>query len=389
MLVGGAGYQVQGIAVAWHVYELHRSPFDLGLVGLALFLPAFLFVVPAGALADARDRVRVALVALGCEAAGIVAFLAFAASGSRSLPGYLAILFTIGTARAFGTPAERSIGPSLVATADYMRVQATYTSLRQVVQIGGPAVGGVLVAFGLPLALGVALALMAAQAVAFLGIGPIGGGSQVARASLGTALDGIRFIARSPIVAGAITLDLFAVLFGGATALLPAFADGIFHVGAPGLGLLRGADGVGAALVAALVARRPVRRRIGATLLGAVAVFGFATIAFGLSRNFALSLVLLAVVGGADVVSVVIRSSLVQLGTPAEMRGRVNAVESVFIGASNELGEFESGTLAALVGVVPAVVLGGVATLGVIAVAARAFPALRRADAFEEAAESG
>ena len=270
-----------------------------------------------------------------------------------------------------------------------MRVQATYTSLRQVITIGGPAVGGVLVAFGLPLALGVALALMAAQAVAFLGIGPIGGGSQVARASLGTALDGIRFIARSPIVAGAITLDLFAVLFGGATALLPAFADGIFHVGAPGLGLLRGADGVGAALVAALVARRPVRRRIGATLLGAVAVFGFATIAFGLSRNFALSLVLLAVVGGADVVSVVIRSSLVQLGTPAEMRGRVNAVESVFIGASNELGEFESGTLAALVGVVPAVVLGGVATLGVIAVAARAFPALRRADAFEEAAESG
>jgi len=389
MLVGGAGYQVQGIAVAWHVYELRRSPFDLGLVGLALFLPAFLFVVPAGALADARDRVRIALVALGCEAAGIAAFLAFASSGSRSLPGYLAILFAIGTARAFGTPAERSIGPSLVATADYMRVQATYTSLRQVITIGGPAVGGILVAFGLPLALGVALALMAAQAVAFLGIGPIGGGPQVARASLGTALDGIRFIARSPIVAGAITLDLFAVLFGGATALLPAFADGIFHVGAPGLGLLRGADGVGAALVAALVARRPVRRSIGATLLGAVAVFGFATIAFGLSRNFALSLVLLAVVGGADVVSVVIRSSLVQLGTPAEMRGRVNAVESVFIGASNELGEFESGTLAALVGVVPAVVLGGIATLAVIAVAARAFPALRRADAFEDTATRG
>jgi len=389
MLVGGAGYQVQGVAVAWHVYVLRHSPFDLGLVGLALFLPAFLFVLPAGALADARDRVRVALVALGCEAAGIVAFLALATSGSRSLPSYLAILFVIGTARAFGTPAERSIGPSLVAAADYMRVQATYTSLRQVVTIGGPAVGGVLVAFGLPLALGVALALMAAQAVAFLGIGPLSGGPQDARPSLGAALEGIRFIARSPIVAGAITLDLFAVLFGGATALLPAYADGIFHVGAPGLGALRGADGVGAAVVAALLARRPVRRRIGVTLLGAVAVFGAATIAFGLSRNFALSLVLLAAVGGADVVSVVIRSSLVQLGTPAAMRGRVNAVESVFIGASNQLGEFESGTLAALVGVVPAVVLGGIGTLAVIALAARYFPALRRADAFEAAAPAG
>ncbi|MBD5656070.1 MAG: MFS transporter, partial [Candidatus Eremiobacteraeota bacterium] len=200
------------------------------------------------------------------------------------------------------------------------------------------------------------------------------------------AFEGLRFIASRPVIAGAISLDLFAVLFGGATALLPAFADTIFHVGPTGLGAMRSAPALGAAVVAAAIARRPLERHVGRTLLIAVAGFGLATIGFGIATNFVLSLALLVVVGGTDMVSVVIRSGLVQLATPNAMRGRVNAVENVFIGASNELGEFESGTLAGLIGVVPAVVAGGVGTLAVIALWGVFFPALRRADRIVEPA---
>jgi MFS family permease len=250
--------------------------------------------------------------------------------------------------------------------------------------IVGPALGGVLVAVSTPIALAVA-ATGALASGALLRMLSIDRDVKREPPRLRDALGGLQFIRSRPVVLGAISLDLFAVLFGGATALLPAFADDVFHVGAQGLGALRSAPAVGAAVVAALIARWPLDRRIGPTLLVAVTLFGLATIAFGLSTNFIFSLAMLATAGGADMISVVIRNGLVQLGTPDAMRGRVNAVENVFIGASNELGEFESGTLASLIGIVGSVVAGGIGTIAVIALWALFFPSLRSADRFEHA----
>jgi len=379
MLLGDASFRIQSVAVGWHVFTLHHRAFDLGLVGLVLFLPTFFFALPAGVFSDRHDRRAVVAGSAFVEAACFVAFVAAIEAHVTTLGPYLAILAAIGTARAFGVPAERALLPDIVDPADYLRVQATFSSIRQLLVIGGPALGGVLVAVDTALALEVAAActLAGALAVATLRVERV---THDEPPHWRDAFEGLRFIASRPIVAGAISLDLFAVLFGGATALLPAFADTIFHAGPAGLGALRSAPALGAALVAAYLARRPVERRVGPTLLVAVAGFGLATIGFGLTKNFALALALLAVVGGTDMVSVVIRSGLVQLATPAAMRGRVNAVENVFIGASNELGEFESGTLAAFVGVVPSVVAGGVGTLAVIALWGFFNPALRRAD---------
>jgi MFS family permease len=380
MLAGDLAYQIQSVAVAWHIFVLHHRAFDLGLVGLALFLPTFVLALPAGVFSDRHDRRRIVTAAALLEAACVAAFIAAIDARVTALAPYLAILTGIGIARAFGVPAERSLLPNIVPGEAYQRVQATYASLRELTVIGGPSLGGVLVALSTPLALEVSVAALLASGL-LLGALRI---ERVAREALPLSwretFEGLRFIRSQPVLAGAISLDLFAVLFGGATALLPAFADGIFHAGPQGLGALRSAPAAGAALVAAFLARKPLRRRVGATLLVAVAAFGVATIGFGLSRSFLLSLALLAIVGGTDMVSVVIRNGLVQLNTPDAMRGRVNAVEAVFIGASNELGAFESGTLAAALGVVPSVVLGGAATLAVIALWAAFFPALRDAD---------
>lgn len=318
------------------------------------------------------------------EALAIGAFVFAVTLGVRSLGVYLAVLGIIGTARAFSTPATRTLLVSIVSPQEYLPAQALASSIRQLTVIGGPALGGLLVALSTPFALAAAAAAMFLSAMLIPAL-RIVRSRNAAPPRMREAFEGLRFIKSRPVVAGAISLDLFAVLFGGATALLPAFADGIFHAGPTGLGALRSAPAVGAALVAAVLARRPLRRRVGPTLLVTVAGFGLATIAFGVSKSFALSLVLLALVGGTDMVSVVIRNGLVQLGTPDAMRGRVNAVENVFIGASNELGEFESGTLANFIGVVPAVVAGGIGTLAIIALWGFAFPALRRADRFSEA----
>jgi len=381
LTVDSLAFQVQSVAIAWHVFTLRHRPFDLGLVGLALFLPVLIFALPAGIFTDRYDRRAVAAGAIMIEAIAIGAFVFAVVAGVRSLGVYLAILVVIGTMRAFSTPAARTLLVSIVAPEDYLPAQALASSIRQLTVIGGPALGGVLVALSTPFALAAAAAAMFLAAMLIPALRIIRP-ADTAPPRLREAFEGIRFIWSRPVVAGAISLDLFAVLFGGATALLPAFADGIFHAGPTGLGALRSAPAVGAALVAAVLARRPLRRRVGPTLLAAVCGFGLATIAFGLSKNFVLTLILLAVVGGSDMVSVVIRNGLVQLGTPDAMRGRVNAVENVFIGASNELGEFESGTLANFIGVVPAVVAGGVGTLVVIALWGVLFPALRRADRF-------
>ena len=384
LTVDSLAYQVQSVAIAWHVFTLRHRPFDLGLVGLALFVPILLFALPAGVVTDRFDRRVVATGAIMVEALAIGAFVFAVVLGVRSLGVYLAVLGIIGTARAFSTPAARTLLVSIVSPQEYLPAQALASSIRQLTIIGGPALGGLLVAWSTPLALTAAAVAMFLSAMLIPAL-RIVRSSDAAPPRMREALEGLRFITSRPVVAGAISLDLCAVLFGGATALLPAFADGIFHAGPTGLGALRSAPAVGAAVVAAVLVRRPLRRRVGPTLLVTVAGFGLATIAFGLSKSFVLSLVLLAVAGGTDMVSVVIRNGLVQLGTPDAMRGRVNAVENVFIGASNELGEFESGTLANFIGVVPAVVAGGVGTLAIIALWGVAFPALRRADRFSGA----
>ncbi len=379
MLSGDAAFRITSVAVGWYVFTLRHRPFDLGLVGLTLFLPTFAFALPAGIFSDRHDRRAVVAAAALLEAAALAAFVWAIAAHARTPGPYLAILAVVGTARAFGTPAERSLLPSIVAPAHYLRAQASFSSLRQILVIGGPALGGVLVAIGTTLALecSAAALVLSAATLALLRLERVVHEDPL---HWRDAFEGVRFVLSRPIVAGAISLDLFAVLFGGATALLPAFADTIFHVGPTGLGALRSAAAAGAALVAAYLARRPLRRFVGPVLLVCVAGFGLATIGFGLSTNFRLTL---AFVGGTDMVSVVIRSGLVQLATPGNMRGRVNAIENVFIGASNELGEFESGTLAAFIGIVPSVVAGGVGTLVVIALWSAFFPALRRADRIE------
>lgn len=381
---GSIAFQIQSVAIAWHVFTLAHRPLDLGFVGLALFLPSFVFALPAGVCADRHDRRRVVTASASTEAAGTLALAGLVVAHVSTVWLYLVILFAIGTARAFEAPAERSILPSIVAPEAYVRTQAAFSSIRQVIKIAGPALGGLLVAFSTVFALGTAAALLFTYALCYgtLTIAPVVRSG--ASSTWHDAFQGLRFVRSRPIIAGALSLDLFAVLFGGATALLPAFADGTFHVGPTGLGALRAAPAVGAALVAISLARRPLERRVGAVLLASVAGFGLATIAFGLSHDFLLSLVLLAIVGGTDMISVVVRSGLVQLATPDAMRGRVNAVENVFIGASNELGEFESGTLAALVGVVPCVVIGGVGTVAVIALWSALFPALRNANRFDD-----
>jgi len=376
--------QILGIAVAWHVFTLHHRPFDLGLVGLTLFLPAVLLVLVTGIVADRYDRRTIVIIATVLEMAAALAFLALVLAHADRLWRYLAVVLVIGTARAFGAPAERGMLLSLVPADRFVRVSALYSAVRAFISIGGPALGGGLVALGTPVALASAAGLLA---VAVIGLAALRLTRRpfavpTGRTTLAEALGGLHFIRDQPIILAAISLDLFAVLFGGATALLPAYADVILSVGPVGLGLLRAAPAVGAGIAAAVVARRPLRTNVGRTLLVAVSVFGAATIVFGLSRSFAISLAALAVLGAADMVSVVIRQALVQLTTPDAMRGRVNAVENVFIGASNELGEFESGTLAAVIGVVPAVVAGGIATLAVVAVCTLVFPQLRRFDRF-------
>lgn len=379
---GNIGYQVGSVAIGWHVFTLRHHALDLGLVGLALFLPAFVFALPAGAYADRHDRRHIVALCGIAEAVATCALVGLVLAHVMAVPWYLVILFCVGVARAFEAPAARSILPALVPPDEYVRTQAAFSSIREFVRVGGPALGGILVAYSTAWALAISAGLTFAAAVLFRALVMAPVAKPTARGTWRDAIAGLQFIRSQPIVAGAISLDLFAVLFGGATALLPAFADGIFHAGATGLGYMRAAPAIGATLVALAIARRPIERNVGPILLTTVAGFGIATIVFGISRNFALSLVALAFVGGTDMVSVVIRSALVQLATPDTMRGRVNAVEAVFIGASNELGEFESGTLAAFAGVVPSVIVGGIATILVVIGCAAIFPTLRNVDRF-------
>jgi len=373
--------QVFGVTVGWFVFSLTHRALDLGFVGLAMFVPVAVFALPAGVVTDRFDRRRVLLGAVSLELAACVTFWLLAAHGVRETGYYFADIFVLGTARAFGEPAERSILIALVPRDLFVAMSARYSSIRQLIVIGGPALGGVLIVLGTGTALAGTAALLAITALGLtqLPVLVAEAADDIAAPTLRDALEGIRFIRSQPIILGAISLDLFAVLFGGATALLPVYADTILHVGPVGFGFLRSAPAAGALVSAAILGRTPPRTNVGRTLFIAVAAFGLATLVFGLSHSFWLSLAMLACAGAADMVSVVIRTGLVQLNTPDAMRGRVNAVENVFIGASNELGSFESGMLAGLIGPVAAVVLGGAGSLAIAATWFGLFPNLRNA----------
>jgi MFS family permease len=375
----GLAFQMQAVAVGWQIYALTRSTFELGLVGLAQFVPMVVLTLPAGHAADRYDRRAIGLLALAAQ--GLAAgFLAVGSWGHWiGVPGIFAAVTVIGAARAFERPATQALMPTLVPKPLVPKAVAWGSGAFQTASIIGPAIGGILYAFGPQ------VAYAAAGGLALVGAGFMGAlrrrGAEAPRepATLETIFAGIGFIRSQPIILGSISLDLFAVLLGGATALLPAFAQ-ILGVGVRGLGALRAAPAVGSMAVSAYLARHPLERRAGRRMFSAVLVFGAATIVFGLSKSFVLSLASLAVLGGADVVSVVVRSSLVQLRTPDAMRGRVSAVNALFIGTSNQLGEFESGVTASLLHTVPATVLGGGGTIVVALLWMRLFPELRRYD---------
>jgi MFS family permease len=373
---------MQSVAVGWRVYEITRSPLALGLTGLAQFLPGILLFLVSGHAADRWDRRRLVLLCyLGltvCSAALLVTEL----RGLQSVYPIYVVLVLLGVGRAFNGPAQRALLPQLVPVGMFQSAVAWDASAFQTATILGPSAGGLLYAlFGGPSALyAISAAAIVVSIMFMFGVRARKTAGAREPLSLSGALAGLRYIWSRKVVLGSISLDLFAVLLGGAVALLPIYAGEILRTGPWGLGLLRAAPGVGASGMAMVLANRPVRRRAGAIMLWCVAGFGAATVVFAFSRNLPLSMAALVLVGATDMVSVVVRGTLVQTTTPDEMRGRVNSVELMFIGASNQLGQFESGVTAQWFGTVPAVALGGLGALLVTALWAWAFPELRRAD---------
>jgi MFS family permease len=382
------GAEAQALAVAWQVYEITHKAIDLGYTGLVLFLPGLLFILPAGHVADRFDRRQVILVCYALQAFCSLALLRFAWIGLHQVWPIFVVLFLVGTGRAFSGPASSALVPHLVPTRDFVNAITWGSAIFQMANIVGPALGGVL--FTLPLRShlhGAALvyAFMLGCILWFLALVlslRVRPGRMEHRAiSKDVLLAGFRYVARTQVLLGSISLDLFAVLLGGAVALMPIFAQDILHAGPRGLGMLRAAPALGALVVSLWLMVRPIHRGAGAKMLICVAIFGASTILFGLSRSLPLSLAALFVVGASDMVSVVIRSSMLQLATPPAMRGRVSAVNSLFVGASNELGEFESGLTAQWWGAVRAVVIGGIGSLVITGLWAGFFPSLRRAGA--------
>ena len=377
--------QMQSIAVGWMVYELTRRPLELGYVGLAQFLPAVGFSLVTGHVADRFDRRAILVVHnIAMAICSMLLFLLARRGGQEIWPIY-AVLFLIGTTRAFAGPASQALLPELVPPEHFSSAVAWSSSIWQLSTITGPAIGGALYAafHSAPQVYLISALLSLVATCLVAAIATRTGVRHVGKLTLDTLLAGLRYVRARKLILGSISLDLFAVLLGGAVALLPVFARDVLHVGPMGFGLLRSAPAVGAGAMAVSLAYRPLRRHNGAWMFAGVLVFGLATIGFGLSRSFLLSLLCLALIGASDMISVVVRHTLVQLTTPSEMRGRVAAVNLVFIGASNELGEFESGITAQWFGAVGAVVLGGVGTLVVVALWAWRFPQLRKIDRIE------
>jgi MFS family permease len=382
-VMSSVAFQMMSVAIGWQIYSITHSAFALGLVGLAQFLPMFMLTLVVGHVADRYDRRTIAFV---CQAIQGAAALTLCIATWRGVTdqGLIYLVAAIaGSARAFESPSMAALLPNLIPRAQLQFATAWSTSANQTAQILGPAMGGLLYGLG-------ALTVYGAVSVAFVGAAVLLASiktEQVVRMrtplTFESLFSGIAFIRRKPVILGALSLDLFAVLLGGATALLPVFARDILHAGPWALGVLRAAPAAGALAGSIYLAHFPLRQRAGTALFGGVIAFGVATIVFGLSRNIVISMIALAALGASDVISVVVRMSLVQLQTPDDMRGRVGAINSLFIGTSNQLGEFESGMTAGLFGAVPAVLIGGVGTIAVALLWMRLFPGLRATKSLE------
>ena len=386
------GAEAQAVAVAWQVYSITHRPIDLGYTGLALFLPGLIFLLPAGHAADRFDRRRVIMVCYSLQCFCSATLVLLARAGTHNVLAIYAVLFFIGTGRAFSGPASSALIPHLVPEEHFVNAVTWGGAIFQIANITGPALGGLLFTFpithfvpdsrleGAGIVYVFTLSTLGWFLVLVSTLHARPGRMEHRAASLEVVLAGFQYVRRASILLGSFSLDLFVVLLGGATALMPIFAHDILGQGPRGLGMLRAAPAVGAVVVSLLMARYPLRRRAGHWLFVCVSIFGAATVVFGLSRSLWLSLFSLAVAGAADMIGVIIRGSVLQLATPPEMRGRVSAVNSLFIGASNELGEFESGLTAQWWGAVRATVIGGVGALMVSGLWAVLFPKLRQID---------
>jgi len=377
--------QMQRVAVGWQMYELTSNPLDLGLVGLTQFIPAALFVLVAGHVADLYDRRLIVRICQFGAALAVAMLAAGTAGGWLGRDAILAVVFVIGTSRAFEATTMQTLLPALVPLPMLARATAASSTATQLALVAGPAVAGFIYLVSPILVYGLcgALYLSAGVLMTLIRIERVPPAREPV--SLAMLFAGFKFIRHNPITLGVMTLDLFAVVLGGATALLPVFVRDVFHAGPSALGLLQAAPGAGALVMALVMTRWPPRRQVGRTMFGAVVVFGIATIVFSQSRSFELSLLALGVLGAADMVSVVIRMTIVQLKTPDSMRGRVSAVNSLFVQASNQLGDFRAGLMASLVGTIPTVLIGGIGTLLVVLMGRKVFSELYRVDTFEPA----
>ena len=386
------GAEAQSVAVAWQVYSITHRAIDLGYTGLALFLPGLIFLLPAGHVADRFDRRRVILACYALQCICTAALVVLARNNTQNILAIYSVLFLVGTGRAFSGPASSALIPHLVPEAHFVNAVTWGGATFQLANITGPALGGLLFTF--PLTHFVPDSRLEGAGIVYVfALGTLGcflvlvntlharpGRMEHRDFSVKVLLAGFQYVRRARTLLGSLSLDLFVVLLGGATALMPIFAHDILHQGPRGLGMLRAAPAAGAVAMSLVMARFPLRRRAGRWLFICVSIFGAATVVFGLSRTLWLSLAALAVAGAADTISVIIRGSLLQLATPPEMRGRVSAVNSLFVGASNELGEFESGLTAQWWGAVRATVIGGLGALAVAGLWATVFPSLRKAD---------
>ncbi|OOM81415.1 MFS transporter [Clostridium sp. BL-8] len=376
-------YQMLTVAIGWHMYSLTQSAFYLGLVGLVQFLPMLFLSLFVGHISDKYDRRKIISFSQMAQSAFILILALGNFSGWITKERFLIIIFFIAVAHSFEGPPMQALLPNIVTKDIFPRASALMSSVSEFAVIVGPAFGGILYSFGATLVYGLAAALYLISSILVSQISMRMEESKHEVANIKSLFAGITFIKSKPIILGAISLDLFAVLFGGATALLPIYASSILMIGSFGLGILRSAPAIGALLMSAYLARNPLKHKVGRTMFTAVIFFGLSTIVFAVSKSVILSFFALFVLGASDVVSVVIRSTLVQLETPDYMRGRVSSVNMIFIGTSNQLGEFESGTTASLLGTVPAALVGGIGTIVVVLLWMKLFPSILHVDKFE------
>jgi MFS family permease len=384
LLYGGA-LSMQAVAIGWYIYSLTRDPFALGIAGLSSFLPAASLSLFTGHIADVYNRRVILTMALLTSSLASLSLFLIAYTGGRHVGAIYACLLIAGVARAFANPSAQALTPNLVPKEHFANAITWYSSAWSAARIAGPALGGLLYIFGPTVPFLIAFVSIASAATCIFSIRNPGPTRKTGAAVTWTTLSaGLNFIRSRKVILGSISLDLFAVLFGGATALLPIIAQDVMHTGPWGLGLLRSSPALGAILMGTFLAHSPIRGRAGKKMLIAVGVYGLATILFGLSDNLLLSMGLLTMVGAADQISVVVRHTVVQSETPDDMRGRVAAVNSVFVSGASDLGEFESGVTAGWFGAIPAILLGGVATIACAVVWAKMFPALRDRDKLVE-----